>query len=81
MRRMGFVGILVENRVRDGAPINRILSEHGEGIVARTGIPNVDGSRCVISLVVRMTSDEVGKLTGRLGSLEGVTVKSGLFKS
>lgn len=77
--RLGFVGILLENRTRNSAPVNRILSEHGDGILARTGIPNVDGTRCVITLVVRMSTDAVGRLTGQLGALDGVQVKSGLL--
>jgi putative iron-only hydrogenase system regulator len=78
--RLGFVGIIVNNRKRASEAVNRVLSEHGEHIVARVGIPYPKRNCCVITLVVDMTTDELGVLTGRLGMLDGVTVKSALAK-
>jgi putative iron-only hydrogenase system regulator len=78
--RLGFVGIIVNNRKRANVAVNRVLSEHGEHIVARVGIPYQKRSCCVITLVVDMTTDELGVFTGRLGMLDGVTVKSALAK-
>jgi putative iron-only hydrogenase system regulator len=78
--RVGFVGIIVSNRKRCSETVNRVLSEHGEHIVARMGVPYQRRGYCVIALVVDMTTDELGVLTGRLGMIEGVTVKSALAK-
>ncbi len=78
--RLGFVGIIVNNRKSSSEAVNRVLSEHGEHIVARVGIPYQKRKCCVITLVVDMTTDELGVLTGRLGMLDGVTVKSALAK-
>lgn len=78
--RLGFVGIIVNNRKSASEAVNRVLSEHGEHVVARVGIPYQKRNCCVITLVVDMTTDELGVLTGRLGMLEGVTVKSALAK-
>jgi putative iron-only hydrogenase system regulator len=58
----------------------RILSEHGDMIVARTGIPYKKKNCSVITLVVDASTDEVGRLTGKLGQLAGVSVKSALSK-
>jgi aspartate ammonia-lyase len=45
------------------------------------GLPRLqDGTLSIITLIVRATTDELGALTGRLGSLPGVSVKSALAK-
>ena len=79
-KRLGFVGIIVENRKESADTVNHILSEYGESIVARTGLPYKDKNVSVITLVVDTTSDIVGALTGKLGNIDGVTVKSALCK-
>ncbi len=78
--RLGFIGIIVSDRKKSASEVNRILSESGEIIVARTGIPYAKKNCCVITLIVDATSDQVGALTGRLGKVPGVSVKSSLSK-
>lgn len=77
---MGFVGIIIEDRKKVADSVNRLLSEYGDSIVARTGVPYREKKCCVITLIVDATTDELGALTGRLGALEGVSVKSALAK-
>lgn len=79
-KRLGFVGIIIENRVEHAEAVNRVLADFGKNIVVRTGLPNVRGKYAVITLVVDATTDEVGALTGKLGMIEGVSVKSALAK-
>lgn len=79
-KRIGVVGIVVESR--ENVPrLNSILSEYGQNIIGRMGIPyqRVKGLS-VISLIVEGTTDEIGALTGKLGSLTGVTVKTAMTK-
>ncbi|MDX9868800.1 MAG: iron-only hydrogenase system regulator [Kiritimatiellia bacterium] len=77
--RIGFVGILLEHR--DSVPeVNRILSDHADRILARVGLPCRARRVSVITLVVEATTDELGDLTGRLGRVDGVSVKSALSK-
>ncbi len=78
--RLGFVGIVIDDRRQAGETVNRILSNYGDSIVARVGIPYRERDCCVITLVVDMTSDAIGALTGRLGAVEGVAVKSALTR-
>jgi putative iron-only hydrogenase system regulator len=79
-RRLGFVGIIVEQRAQVSGQVNQILSDHADIIVARTGLPKVRDGVSIITLVVDATTDELGKLTGTLGALPLVSVKSGLAK-
>lgn len=79
-RRIGVIGIVIENREEVSDKLNKILSDHGDIIVGRMGIPYKERGLCVISLIVDGTTDEIGALTGKLGSLSGIKVKSALTK-
>lgn len=79
-KRLGFVGIILEDRKKAAPTVNELLSEYGDLIVARVGMPYKERKCCVITLIVDATTDQLGSLTGRLGALEGVSVKSALTK-
>lgn len=79
-KRLGFIGIIIENRKNSAELVNKTLSDFGDSIIARTGIPYQKKNCCVITLVVDMNTDDLGVLTGKLGMIKGVTVKSALGK-
>ena len=58
--------------------VNRILSNYGAIIRGRIGIPDPETGLAVIGLIVEGSNDQVGAMTGRLGNLPGVTVKSAM---
>lgn len=74
-QRIGAVIILVSEE-GDIHRINAIISEHADLILGRQGIPLRDRSTSVISLVLEGNTDLMGSLTGKLGRLPGVKVKS-----
>jgi putative iron-only hydrogenase system regulator len=74
-QRIGAVLILIEEG-SDIQRINAIISEHASIILGRQGIPLREHSISVISLVLEGNTDRIGSLTGKLGRLQGVRVKS-----
>jgi len=78
-RRTGFVGIILECR-ESVDEVNHVLTEYAELILARVGLPRREKGISVITLVVEATTDELGALTGRLGRIAGISVKSALAK-
>jgi len=80
MKRLGVVGIVVENRVENAPKVNSVLTEFGDIILGRLGLPNKDKGANVIALIVEGTNDEFGALTGKLGAIKGVSVCSALSK-
>lgn len=80
VKRLGFIGIIIEDRKKTSAVVNDILSDFSELILARTGLPNAKENYSVITLVIDASTDELGVLTGKLGNVPGVSVKSGLAK-
>ncbi len=78
--RIGVVGIVLENKSSIEL-LNKVISSHSDIIVGRLGLNNVNGRNInVISLVVDGTTDEIGSLTGKIGSLKGISVRSALTK-
>lgn len=78
--RVGVIGIVIE---QDGhiKRINEILHTHSSIIVGRMGLPNINNRNIsIISVVVDGTTDQIGSLTGQLGTTKGVNVKSALSK-
>ena len=73
--RIGTVIVLVTEE-GDIQRINSIISEHADLILGRQGIPLRERSTNVISLVMEGDTDRIGSLTGKLGRLAGVKVKS-----
>jgi len=79
-KRLGFVGIIVEDRANAAPKVNAILSDCSTIIVARTGLPYEKRGVSIITLIIDATTDELGRLTGRLGLVEGITVRSALAR-
>jgi len=78
-KRIGTVIIYIEDR--EAAPrVNEIISKHSHIILCRQGYPR-SNNHSIISLFFEGTTDEIGSLTGQLGRLDGIEVKSALLKS
>lgn len=75
-KRIGIVGIVVEDK-QNVSELNKILSEHSELILGRMGLPR-RGSVNVIALIIEGSNEDVGALTGKLGNLKGIKVRSTL---
>ncbi len=78
-KRLGVVGIVVEDLA--AAPeVNGILHEFAAVVVGRMGIPYKERGVSVLSLIVDGTTDELSALTGRLGRVPGIAVKTALTR-
>jgi putative iron-only hydrogenase system regulator len=75
-KRMGMIGIFVQAREEAAQQVNRCLSDYADIIVARVGVPYRERGLSVISVIVDGTTDEIGALAGKLGSIQNVTVRS-----
>lgn len=78
-KRIGVIGIIIED-LSHISEVNEILHQYGNVIVGRMGIPYKERGVNVISLIVDGTTDDIGALTGKLGKIKGLSVKSALSK-
>ncbi|MBS6833422.1 MAG: iron-only hydrogenase system regulator [Clostridia bacterium] len=73
--RVAVVGIIVEKN--DSAEmINEILHEYGRYIVGRMGIPYRERNICIISVVADAPQSVISAMTGKIGRVDGVNVKT-----
>lgn len=77
-RRIGVIGIVIEDPSLVADKVNAVISRHGDIVLGRMGIPRPEYQVGVVALIIEGTTDEIGSLTGRLGNIPGVTVKSAL---
>ena len=75
-KRVGMIGIFVKERSEAALLVNKHLSDFGHIIVARQGVPYRDRGLSVISVIVDGTTDEIGAVSGKLGSIPNGTVRS-----
>ena len=73
--RIALVGIIVEN-VEAVESVNQILHEYGKYIVGRMGIPYKEKGVSIISIVIDADNNTISSLSGKLGMLEGINVKT-----
>lgn len=79
-RRVGVIAIIVHNRNAAYSALNEILHDYSNIIIGRLGLPHKERSLSIISLIVDGSTDQVGALTGKVGQLTDVTVKSTFAK-
>lgn len=77
--RLGVVGIVVKD-LENAKIVNNILHSFSHIIVGRMGIPYREKNISIISLIVDGTSDEISSMTGKLGKINGITVKVAIAK-
>lgn len=73
--RIAVVSMLVTDR-SVSEKINALLSEYGDWVLGRMGIPYKGKEVAVLSVVMDAPVEVTNALTGKLGRLSGVSVKA-----
>ena len=73
--RIAVVSVLISDR-SVSEKVNGFLSEYGEWILGRMGIPYKEKGVSVLSIVMDAPVEITNALTGKLGRLSGVSVKA-----
>ena len=79
-KKIGIISIVIFNR-NIVEEVNALLSAYADMILSRNGMPLREEQLCLISLEVKSDADTINALTGKLGKLKGVKVKSLLIKT
>jgi len=78
-KRIATMSIFIENR-ESVTSINKILMDFSNIIISRMGIPHRDAGISVIVLILEADNDRIGSLSGKIGNLNGVSVKTATKK-
>ena len=73
--RIALIGIIVENP-DSVEQLNHLLHEYGSFIVWRMGIPYEKKNVNIISVAIDAPQDIISALSGRIGRLDGIGVKT-----
>ncbi len=73
--RIALIGIIVEDYTQT-EKLNEILHEYGKYIVGRMGIPYKEKGIGIISVVIDAHNDIISSLSGKIGMLKGINVKT-----
>ncbi|GHV80219.1 iron-only hydrogenase system regulator [Spirochaetia bacterium] len=76
MSRIAVIGAILENPRESQKAFNDTISSFKVLVKGRMGIPFDDQDAAVISITLQGELDEINALTGKLGNIPGVTVKT-----
>jgi putative iron-only hydrogenase system regulator len=79
-KRLGTISILVEREVAPVEVINELLAQFGDDIIGRLGLPYPERGVSIITLITDCPVERLSALTGKLGKLPGVQVRSLMAK-
>lgn len=74
--RVAVIGIVIEKDRSAAEDVNALLSGYGDKIAGRMGVPDRENDIYVISVIIKAEQEEISALTGKLGRLKNVKVKS-----
>ena len=77
--RIAVIAIVVEDREQVNT-MNEILHDYGKYIIGRMGIPYPKREISLISIAIDAPNDIIYSLCGKLGNLNGLTVKAAYSK-
>ena len=73
--RVAVMSIIIEN-LNAVEQVNAVLHEYGEYIIGRMGIPYRARRISIISIALDAPQDTISALSGRIGKMAGVSVKT-----
>lgn len=73
--RVAIMAIIVEN-TQAATPINALLHEYGRYIIGRMGLPYARRNISLISVAIDAPQDVISALTGKIGNIPQVSVKT-----
>ncbi|HRR90555.1 MAG TPA: CopG family transcriptional regulator [Eubacteriales bacterium] len=81
MKRLGVIGIVVKGDRAVSVNLQELLHDYSDIIVGRMGVPLKAEGVSAISVVVLGSNEEISALSGKLGRLDNVNIKSALLAS
>lgn len=79
MNKIAVISAILENPKECQVQFNEVVASFRGNTKGRMGIP-LDEEISVVSIVVTGSLDEINSLTGKIGNIKGVTVKTAIAK-
>ena len=75
MKKLAIVGVIITNRTIV-PEVQSVLSDFGDIIIGRMGVPDKANGINAIALIVEGENEQLSAMTGKLGRIDSVSVKS-----
>ncbi len=72
--------ITITDRQNDYSKVGEILHNYADFIQLRVGYPVPDENVAIIFIIIKMTNNTLGALTGKLGQIKTVLVRATTIK-
>ena len=73
--RIALIGIIISD-TEAAARVNALLHMYGEHIIGRMGLPYRPKNVNIISVVLDAPNDIISSLSGKLGQINGISIKT-----
>ena len=73
--RIALIAIIVEY-LNSAEALNGLLHQYGQYVIGRMGLPYRKGNISILSVAVDAPQDVISTLSGKIGKLPGVSVKT-----
>lgn len=78
MKKIAAISAILEKPQDNQKEFNEIISSFNVIVKGRMGIPFEQDDMAIVSIVVIGDLDSINSMTGKLGNLEGVSVKTAI---
>lgn len=79
-KKLHTITITIYNRDAVYKQVGDLLHDYADKILLRTGYPIKEKNIAIIFLIIEMSNDELGSLSGKLGQLKNVKVSATTIK-
>jgi putative iron-only hydrogenase system regulator len=80
MKRIAVISAILENPERSQSEFNALVASFKGIVKGRMGLPMPEYGAAVITIVLAGELDEINSLTGRIGALHDIQVKTSISK-
>lgn len=80
MSKIAVISAILDDPLKTSGKFNDIVADFQPIIRGRMGLPFPEEHISVVSLTVCGSLDQINELTGKLGNVQGVTVKTAISK-
>jgi len=78
--RVAVLGVIIDNPEESQIEFNSVVADFKGIVRGRMGVPFEHEGISVVSIIVCGSLDEINSLTGKIGNIKGITVKTSLSK-
>ena len=80
MKKIAVIGAVLDHPEAKVGTFNSILSDYKHIVRGRMGLPYDEHGISIVAITVMGTLNDINTLTGKLGTVPGVTVKTSITK-